>query len=234
MANPATKGFSLLSGLGLSVTNTTDHMPLHQIIEPDAQTQIYLWKITEPLSQLRAEVPLKDKSVQRLQGMKSEQHQRGFLSVRKLLQAAGYTDFDLHYDAFGKPYLKNGRHISISHSHAFSSIVITDRDVGIDLEMQREKITLIGFKFAEKEIRFLNPESADYIRKLTVIWGAKEAIFKIRNEVGISFNNHIEVAAFNIGSQRTAAVLNFQNTETHYNIFFEEVENFTLVYAFEK
>jgi hypothetical protein len=30
--------------------------------------------------------------------MKSEMHQRGFLSVRKLLQTAGYTDFDLYYD----------------------------------------------------------------------------------------------------------------------------------------
>lgn len=209
-------------------------MPLHQIIQPDAQTTIYLWKITEPLSQLLDEVALKDKSLQRLQSMKSEQHQRGFLSVRKLLQTAGYTDFNLHYDPFGKPYFDDGKHISISHSHEFSSIIITHRNVGIDLEMQREKIAVIGFKFAERELRFLNPESADYIRKLTIIWGAKEAIFKIRNEVGISFNNHIEVAAFDLASKKTTAVLNFAGNKITYELFFEEVENFTLVYAFEK
>lgn len=208
-------------------------MPLHQIIQPDPQTKIYLWKISEPLSQLITEVALKEKSKQRLQGMKSEQHQRGFLSVRKLLQVAGYSDFDLHYDAFGKPYFDDGNHISISHSHEFSSIIITNRNVGIDLEMQRDKIAVIGFKFASKEAAFLNPDSADYIRKLTVIWGAKEAIFKIRNEVGISFNNHIEVAAFELDSKKTKAVLNFADRMTAYNIFFEEIESFTLVYAFE-
>lgn len=209
-------------------------MPLHQILQPDSQTQIYIWKITEPLSQLKIEVPLKEKSAQRIQGMKSEQHQRGFLSVRKLLEVAGYSDFDLYYDPAGKPHLHDGKHISISHSHEFSSIIITNRNVGIDLEMQREKIAIIGYKFAEAEYNFLNSESEDYIRQLTVIWGAKEAIFKIRNEVGISFNNHIEVAAFELANKKTTALLNFANHQTAYDIFFEEVENFTLVYAFEK
>jgi hypothetical protein len=51
-------------------------------------------------------------------GMKSELHQRGFLSVRKLLQEASYNDFDLSYDELG-PHLKDGKHISITHSYQF-------------------------------------------------------------------------------------------------------------------
>jgi hypothetical protein len=43
--------------------------------------------------------------------MKSEVHQRAFL-VFKLLQKAGYSDFD--YDAFGKPHLHDGKFIFIT------------------------------------------------------------------------------------------------------------------------
>ena len=58
--------------------------------------------------------------------MKSDLHQRGFLSVRHLLKEVGYSDADLIYDEFGKPHLKDGKHISITHSFTFSAIIISD------------------------------------------------------------------------------------------------------------
>ena len=209
-------------------------MPLHQIIAVNATSKILLWKITESFEELSDSVKLKDKSALRMCGMKSQLHQRAFLSVRKLLQEIGCSDFDLHYDAFGKPYFENGKHISISHSHEFASVMISDENIGIDLEMQREKIIAIAHKFAETETHFLNQNAQDYVKKLTVIWGAKEAIFKIRNEFGISFKDHIQVMPFEIYQKQTIALLNFENKQIEYNIFFEEIENFTLVYAFEK
>ena len=242
--NTAVKGFPLLSGLGISAYElatvnqqlTTDQkeMPLHKIINHDPNTKILIWKITESLESLFRELKLKENSIIRLHSMKSELHQRAFLSVRELLQEAGYSDFDLHYDAFGKPYFDDGTHISISQSHEFSSIILSNQNIGIDLEMQRDKIKVIAHKFAETEKYFLNPNAEDYIQKLTVIWGAKEAIFKIRNEVGISFKDHIEVLPFEITSNQTLAILNFENKKTEYDIFFVAVENYTLVYAFEK
>lgn len=210
-------------------------MPLHQTILHDSKTEILVWKISETLNQLLSEVKLNENSKARLSRMKSVAHQKGFLSVRKLLLESGYTDFDLYYDQFGKPHLTDGRHISISHSHDFSAIILSDKNCGIDLEMQREKIITIAHKFADEESKFLKEQNQDdYIRQLTIIWGAKEAVFKIQNEVGISFKDHIHVDRFALESRVTSAVLKFAALEVNYNIFFEEVENFTLVYAFEK
>jgi phosphopantetheinyl transferase len=210
-------------------------MPLFKTILHDSTTEILVWKITETFEQLLSEVKLNERSKARLAGMKSVSHQCGFLSVRKLLQEKGYTDFDLYYDEFGKPHLQDGRHISISHSHEFSTIILSDENCGIDLEMQREKIITIAHKFAEHEFEFLKDVSEkNYIRQLTVIWGAKEAVFKIRNEVGISFNDHIHVAPFNIEMKASVALLKFGSLNINYNIFFEEVEHFTLVYAFQQ
>ena len=207
-------------------------MPLYKTIIYNPTTQILLWKITEPLSELSAEVTLNPKNQERFNGMKSELHQRAFLSVRKLLQLKGFADFDLEYDQYGKPHLKDGKYISISHSHEFATIIISDEITGIDIEMQRDKIVKIAPKFAEKELEFLDQENQDYIRKLTVIWGVKESIFKIRNEVGISFNDHIHLQPFELKDQLGTASLHFQNKVIQFEFHFIEIDNFILVYAF--
>ena len=210
-------------------------MPLYKTINFSSTTQILVWKITESLSQLCNEVTLNATNTLRFNGMKSELHQRAFLSVRKLLHEKGYTDLDLEYDEFGKPHLKDGKYISISHSHEFSTIIISDQKVGIDIELQREKILKIADKFVDYEFEFLNKQNQEqYIRKLTVIWGIKEAIFKIRNEIGISFKNHIQVKAFEMNEKSGIATLNFQNKAREFTFHFEEIEDFTLVYVFKK
>jgi 4'-phosphopantetheinyl transferase len=211
-------------------------MPLYKTINHNSSTKILVWKISESFEMLKNEVKLNNKSQIRLNGMKSEMHQRGFLSIRKLLQKTGYSDFDLFYDVFGKPHLTDGKHISISHSYEFSTIIISDHKVGVDIEKQREKIVLIAEKFVnEKELhRLKSQNNQDYIQKLTVKWGAKEAIFKIRNEEGISFKDNIWVNKFEIEDKKTTAILDINNTKQEFFIYFEEIENFTLVYAFEK
>lgn len=224
-------------------------MPLYKSILVNDSTKILVWEITESLEQLFQEVQLNEKSILRLNGMKSILHQRAFLSVRKLLQESGYSDFDLFYDGFGKPHLKpNSIHtqpveVSISHSHTFSTIIISNQKVGIDIEMQREKIIRIAEKFCDAEFQFLETKNAEeYIQKLTMIWGAKEAIFKIMNMEGISFKDHIRVHEFKTDDKKTRATLELENTKQDFYIYFDEIESsengpmtqkFGLVYALE-
>jgi 4'-phosphopantetheinyl transferase len=157
----------------------------------------------------------------------------------------GFTDHELHYDEFGKPYFDCHNYISITHSHDFAAIIISDETVGIDMELQREKILRIADKFVDTENSYLSKNSetqniADYIRELTVIWGAKEAIFKIRNEKGISFKDHIRIDAFSLDENQTEASLHFNDLVIEFDVHYEEIksstsgQDFTLVYAFEK
>ncbi|MEO7977396.1 4'-phosphopantetheinyl transferase superfamily protein [Flavobacterium sp.] len=216
-------------------------MPLFQTIQCSETTKILIWEITESLEELLSKVVLKEKTQKRLDGMKSQLHQRAFLSVRMLIQEMGFTDHDLHYDEFGKPYFDCHNHISITHSYHFAAIIISHETVGIDMELQREKIIRIADKFTDYEGSYLEPDlTEEYVKKLTVIWGAKEAIFKIRNEKGISFKDHIYVDDFSLNQPQTKASLHFDDLikdfDVHYkNIHSENFEgNFTLVYAFEK
>ncbi|MBC5862294.1 4'-phosphopantetheinyl transferase family protein [Flavobacterium turcicum] len=209
-------------------------MPLFQDTRPQLGTRMLIWKVTESLTDLQSQIQLRPESQARLESMKSELHQRAFLSVRMLLQEADFTDFDLYYDIFGKPHLQDGQHISITHSHEFAAIIISDQKVGIDIELQREKIKSIASKFCDAELTFLVEQSQDYIPKLTVIWGAKEVIFKIRNEKGISFKNHIRIQQFDLNDQYANAQLLFDAVPQNYDLYFQEIENFSLVYAFEQ
>jgi 4'-phosphopantetheinyl transferase len=216
-------------------------MPLFKTIHCSDTTKILIWEITETLEELLSKVVLKEKTQRRLEGMKSQMHQRAFLSVRMLIQEMGFTDKDLHYDEFGKPYFDCHNYISITHSYHFAAIIISHETVGIDMELQREKIIRIADKFTDYECSYLQPDlTEEYVKKLTVIWGAKEAIFKIRNEKGISFKDHIQVQDFSLDSKKTNASLHFDDLVKDFKVYYEEIQsyhfegNFTLAYAFEK
>jgi len=130
-------------------------MPLHKVVLLSKTAKLYLWKITEDLSELRSQIRLKNSSIARLESMKSESHQKGFLAVRMLLQHNEYDDFDLYYDAFGKPHIKpqgcfvKDVEISISHSNDFSAIVISQEKVGLDLEQIKDKTLRIAPRFMD-------------------------------------------------------------------------------------
>ena len=197
-------------------------MPLFKTIHINHNTTIFLWKITEEYHQLFQEVTLKDISLARLEGMKSESHQKGFLSVRMLLQYCGYSDFDLIYDELGKPHLKDGKHISVSHSFDFAAIALSNESIGIDIELIKEKVLRIAPRFMEMW-HLENLSKIEQMKKATVIWGTKEAIFKIKSEQGISFPDHIFEKDFSLSDKKCIAELHFNSIVENFDISFEEI-----------
>lgn len=210
-------------------------MPLYKTITHNADTQIYVWKISETETELKGSVTMQEKHSARYDGMLSESHRKGFLSVRKLLQAAGYTDFDLNYDSNGKPSLADGKHISITHSFEFSAIIISTKNVGIDIEKQREKITRIADKFIGTEFEFLDKRE-NYIEDLSIIWGAKESLYKMCNSRSLSFKQNMHVQEFH--SQNLSGNAFVECKELDFNqqfkFYFESFDGYTMVYALEE
>lgn len=206
-------------------------MPLYKTIQVNSQTIVKIWKITESYKELMAPLDLKSNSLERVLGMKSELHQRGFLSVRHLLRDCGYTDQDLYYDTNGKPHLKDGKHISITHSFTFSGIIISDSEVGIDIEMQRDKIAIIAKKFVDYEFNYLTDTDADYVKKLTVIWGIKESLYKLFATPGMLFREHFLVIPFMLEDQTTVAWIDYQDKKYRYQTQFLEFEGFTCAFV---
>lgn len=207
-------------------------MPLYKSITINADTQLLVWKNTESFEELSQAVNLKEVCVLKMAKMKSESHRKAFLGVRMLMQHIGYSDFDLYYSADGKPHLKDGKNISITHSYSFSAIIVSDKNIGIDMELQREKVITIAEKFLEPEFAFLDPTKlSEYVKKLIVLWGVKEAVYKMISRPGLSFKQNIEVFDFELADKQGSAAVKYEEIEAEYPFFFEEIEDFTLVYC---
>ncbi|MDF4220535.1 4'-phosphopantetheinyl transferase superfamily protein [Maribacter sp. M208] len=207
-------------------------MPLYKTITVNEKTSLAIWKVEETEDKLWEGVELTPYCQNRFNGMKSELHRKAFLSIRHLLAKYGYTDADLIYDENGKPHLKDGKFISITHSHNFTGIIISSVEhVGIDIEMQRDKILRIAHKFTPFEEYKTLANTAAVVRKLTIVWGAKESLYKIYGHRGVSFLHHINVQDFKFDANNTTAQIIFQGNLSNYKIRFMEFEQFTCVYA---
>lgn len=207
-------------------------MPLYKTIQIRPSIVAHIWKIDESETELSKGIQLTKHCQNRMDGMKSELHRRGFLSIRHMMAKEGYTDADLYYDDAGKPHLKDGKHISITHSNQFTGIIISDADeVGIDIEKQRDKILRIAHKFTPIEEYKTIANVDALIQKLTIVWGAKESLFKIYANQGLSFLHHIDVKDFSFEDNETTAEILYHGASSFYQIYFLEFEGFTCVYA---
>jgi phosphopantetheinyl transferase len=204
-------------------------MPLYQTLNNNHKTRVLTWHITESEASLRKGIELSENSLERLALMSSSIHRKGFLSIRHLLRTAGYTDADLFYTEDGKPRLVGPEYISITHSFEFTGIILSEKPVGIDIEKQRNKINRIAIKFAGSESSFI-ANHAESTRALTVIWGAKESMYKLYGKRGLSFKVNCHVDNFNLEDGTAKARLKYQNDSMSFDVFFHEMHGFTMVY----
>lgn len=207
-------------------------MPLYKIITVSSDIKAYLWQVTELEDSLAKGIKLTPHCQKRFEKMKSALHRKAFLSIRHLMALAGYEDQHLFYDELGKPFLIDGTHISISHSHEFTGIVLSKfHEVGIDIEKHREKILRIARRFTPlQEYRTVANVDA-LILKLTQVWCAKEALYKIYNQPGLSFLNHITVNDFRVDDRETTAEIEHQGKQSKFQICFDEFEGYSCAYA---
>ncbi len=206
-------------------------MPLYKTITVNSGTKVLIWKIEESFDSLNEGISLTQNCRDRVDNMKSDIHRRGFLSIRHLLALEGYTDHDLFYDENGKPHLKDGKFISITHSYMFAAIILSDIEVGIDIEMQRLKILRIAHKFTPiEEYRTIANDDA-LMRKLTIVWAAKESLYKSFAEKSVSFLQNINVDEFTLDCNATTATVNYKAKTQKYAVDFFEFDGFTCVYA---
>ena len=208
-------------------------MALYKTLTISSKTKVFIWKIEESIEELQQGVTLTENNSARLNSMKSDLHQKGFLSIRHLLKEINLTDADLIYDEFGKPHLNNNRFISITHSFNFTAIIYsTETEVGIDIEKQRDKILKIAHKFTPIEEYKTIANHDALISKLTIVWGAKESLYKIYGKKKLLFLHHIYVADFKFEDAKTTGEIRFDGETTSYAVEFLEFEGFTCVFAY--
>jgi len=165
-------------------------MPVIEDFNVSSKTRYVLWEITENYETLFSGIELDLKSKQMLSQKKSETHKNQFLAVRYLLK---YLSIDLHnlnYNSLGNPFFENNYKISISHSGVYVAVIISDTDVGIDIETINDRVLKIKSKYLETELNYpleLNTQTS------LIYWNIKESVFKAVDKPGIDFKKNILV-----------------------------------------
>lgn len=194
-------------------------MPLHQRINIDDKTEFLIWHIEEPLEELQKNIKLTVADELKLHKRKSLVHQKGLLASRKLLLEAGISPVGLRHDLNGVPELESGQQLSISHTKTVAGIALGAQPLGIDLEVYRPKIERIAPRFLHAKESFAL-EDTGTIEKITLIWTAKEALYKALKQKGIIFSQQLCVTPFNWGDQRGSAKVFISDNTLEFSLNF--------------
>ena len=152
-------------------------MPLLYQQNINESTKLGVWKIEEPEEFFLEKVPLQREITH---PNKRLQH----LAGRYLLPFL-FPDFpheEIEIADTRKPFLPNEQyHFSLSHCSKYAAAIVSKINrVGVDVEVITERVNKIKHKFLHPdELRFVNSQStSQQINLLTLLWSAKEAMFK--------------------------------------------------------
>lgn len=177
-------------------------MPLFYQHNINDDTKLGIWHIEEPETFFLEKVPLKrDVS----HPFKRRQH----LAGRYLLSHL-FPDFPLEEILIAdtrQPFLADEKyHFSISHCGSFAAAVVSRSSrVGVDIELVTPRIGRVAEKFLnEGEMYFFNEDYALFLEQwglrgrmqqefLTLIWSAKEALFKWYGRGELDFKRHMQL-----------------------------------------
>lgn len=121
----------------------------------------------------------------------------GRILLKRLLANSGLMYHGLRKDAFGKPFLDGYPHpISLSHSYPYVAAQIDlQKEVGIDVEQPKDKLLRIAHRVLDAT------EEADAGKDITkncVYWCAKETLYKIYGQRGLTFSKHLRIQPFTL------------------------------------
>lgn len=175
-------------------------MPVFFQQQINEHTRLGVWKIEETEEFFKGNVPV-HRNV-------THPHKRlQHLAGRFLLQFL-FPDFPYHLIEIAdtrKPFLPDEQyHFSISHCGDYAAAIVSkDSRVGIDVEIPTEKISRIMHKYLtakEHELFHLIEPTEAIIPLATLLWSAKESVFKWDGIGGIDFRKQIQLQKIHEGN----------------------------------
>lgn len=211
-------------------------MPLTDIREINEDTFLGFWSITETTEEL-TDLLQKIRPQQEIRIFKSETRQREWLASRILayLLLQDYTDepYLLSSDENGKPVFTGTEfQVSISQSGGEAAVILSScYEVGIDIEIIREKITQMAYKFlSDQEQAFAD---ADVVRTC-LYWSAKETLYKLYSQKKLLFRENLglgPVLEMETGKGILDGKIKVNDFDKNYAVHYEKNDNFILTYC---
>lgn len=205
-------------------------MPVIDFIIHDYFTRIVSWKVSETNEELLRILKLTKRRQETYDSL-TPKRKREYLGLRACLMALGLDD-NVQYTPAGKPFVEGTYNISVSHSHSVVCVGASSFNIGVDIELERdEKINNIKYKFIRSdEFEFIPEESKkDYYH---IIWGIKEALYKIHQGNLWSFLNHYKIEPFELKSDKPIVCwITDDHSSVKYYAHYKKINNYYMAYV---
>jgi len=204
--------------------------------EPDEQTRFAIWKIEETADELLARLRLDARERAKLETLGKGKRTLHWLATRVLLRCLLETEGHIACpsDPNGKPYLPDFPYkISLTHSYDYAGAMMSARgECGIDLEIVKEKVLRVRHKFLKpSELDFI-PEGR--IEQLYACWCAKEAVYKLQGNRGVSFRENMTILPFDYRPQGVMTLWLHKDGEARsFQVHYEEFQGYMLGFVAE-
>jgi 4'-phosphopantetheinyl transferase len=212
-------------------------MPISLIEHLNSDCTWALWNITETSETLKSWCILADEDALSLQKIshpsKLAESMACRLALQKIIENWNEKYQGIYKDIYNKPHLIDlPYHISISHTQGYGiAIVHRKKTVGIDMEPVREKVKNIAVKFLSPTEMEHNQEDT---HKLTILWAAKEALYKLHGKRKLIFNQNIEILPFFLqeNGNLEGSIESMDMGKKCYTVYYQKLESYYIVYAF--
>jgi len=170
-------------------------VPLFYQQDINGDTRLAVWKIAENEDFFAAVVPLQREITH---PHKRLQHLAGRYLLRFLFP--DFPNEEIEIADTRKPFLPDERyHFSISHCGNYAAAIVSGSyRVGIDIEIITPRVEKIKHKFLHPdELAFVHQRpGAEQIELLTLLWSAKEAMFKWWGRGEVDFSEVLRIEPF--------------------------------------
>jgi len=204
-------------------------VPLFYQQDINEQTRLAVWKIAEPESFFLEKVTLKKEITH---PHKRLQHLAGRYLLRYL-----FPDFPAESIAIAdtrKPFLPDEQyHFSISHCGDYAAAIVSSTErVGIDVELLTPRVEKIKHKFLHpEELTMVEQSTADTITLLTLLWSAKEALFKWWGNGDVDFSEVLRIHQLPEQGEGTINASFIKTTIFPLSLHYQLFGNLTLVWT---
>jgi len=183
---------------------------------------IYVWKMTSSYEDQIKNPLLNSTELISAKELKNENRKKEFLSSRIALKKIFNKELELKHHKSGKPFIKEAKHLSISHSSNFLALAYGEENIGIDIEKPQNRMIKLMPKILS-EIEFMEFKKEPSIDLACKLWGTKESILKYMSDKKLNYKEDIKV---NTSSLDVAKYL-----KTNFKVEFKKIENMILTYV---
>ena len=145
-----------------------------------------IWEITETINELLKKLNPSKLEISQFKKISHLERKKQSVAAKLILNKLAKKKIVISYKN-KIPYCNEYENISITHSDIYSAVLISKKNIGIDLQKEKRKIEKIKTKFIHEDQKDFHFS----IEELHYIWTSKEAIYKTLKGAQCSFKKNI-------------------------------------------